>query len=326
MAAMLSPGGGRGRLGVLIYHRVLEEADPLDPDIPDAATFDWQMGLLAEEFRPLPLAEGVAGLARGTLPPRAVAVTFDDGYADNYTVALPILRRWGVPATFFIATGYLGGGRMWNDIITETVRRWPEGEMDLRHMGLGRWPLDGEEARREARMGLIQELRYRPLEERERVVEGLGAELGGPPSPRLMLDPGEVRALAGAGMEIGAHTRSHPILSTLDPDRARAEVAESKAHLEEITGGACRFFAYPNGRPGEDYGPEHVDLVRAAGFQAAVSTAWGAAGRETSRFQIPRFTPWNGTPRGFYLGLLRNLLRGRGPRAGDTRETLAEHA
>ena len=97
--AMFSPAGRRAKLSTLIYHRVLPEPDPLRTGDPDAATFRWQMGLLARHFNVLPLPEAARRLQDGTLPARAACVTFDDGYADNFTIALPILREAGIPAT-----------------------------------------------------------------------------------------------------------------------------------------------------------------------------------------------------------------------------------
>ena len=119
---LMSPGGARARLSVLIFHRVLPEPDPLFPDEMHARRFDVLCGWLTSWFKVLPLDEAVARLKAGTLPARAVCITFDDGYADNHHVALPILRRHGLVATFFIATGFLDGGRMWNDTVIEAIR------------------------------------------------------------------------------------------------------------------------------------------------------------------------------------------------------------
>ena len=119
---LLSPGGARARLTVLIFHRVHPGQDAMFPGEMHAATFRERMGWVREWFNVLPLDEAVAALARGTLPARALAITFDDGYADNFTVALPILQQLGLPATFFIATGFLDGGRMWNDTVIEAMR------------------------------------------------------------------------------------------------------------------------------------------------------------------------------------------------------------
>jgi len=90
---------------------------------------------------------------------------------------------------------------------------------------------------------------------------------------------------------------------------ARAEIVEGKRRLEEITDAPVTLFAYPNGKPGRDYGPRDVELVRRAGFAAAVSTRAGAANRASDLFQLPRFTPWDKSPRRFGMRLLANCVR-----------------
>src|SRR5436305_15020348 len=90
---LLSPGGPRGRLSIMIFHRVLPAPDPLRPSEPDAARFEAEMRNVARWFNVVALGRAVQGLKDGSLPARALAVTFDDGYADNHDVALPILRR-----------------------------------------------------------------------------------------------------------------------------------------------------------------------------------------------------------------------------------------
>jgi len=291
-ARITSPGGHRGGLIVLIYHRVLPAPDPLLADEPDATTFAAQMDLVADLFRVLPLAEAVGALERGTLPPRAVAVTFDDGYANNLEVAAPILAARGLTASFFIATGFIDGGTMWNDLVIDALRRAPA-EFDLSSVGLGRYALTDMAARRRALDEVRGQLKY--LEWPERVGRATEiAELAGLDGRcRPMMTEAQLRKLAYLGMDIGAHCVRHPILARLAPEEAQREIFESKARLEEITGHAVRTFAYPNGRPGIDYGPEHVAMVRAAGFSTAVSTAWGAASRGIDRYQIPRVAPWD---------------------------------
>src|SRR4051812_1100444 len=109
------------RISILIYHRINQEPDPLVSGGVCAHEFSWHMGVLSRWFKVLPLMEAVARLRNGTLPVRTACVTFDDGYADNVSIALPILLRHGVPATFFLATAFINGGRMWNDTVIETV-------------------------------------------------------------------------------------------------------------------------------------------------------------------------------------------------------------
>jgi peptidoglycan/xylan/chitin deacetylase (PgdA/CDA1 family) len=125
-----------------------------------------------------------------------------------------------------------------------------------------------------------------------------------------MMRSDQVRNLRRAGMQIGAHTVSHPILARLDEAQARDEIETGKGQLEDLLGERVTLFAYPNGKPGEDYRPDNVALVRAAGFRAAFSTAWGSAHRHTDVFQVPRFTPWDRSRLRFGLRMAHNLRRG----------------
>lgn len=307
--ALTAAAGGGGRLSILVYHRVLPRSDAMLAGEVEAAVFDWQMALLAEYFQVLPLHEAARRLRSGTLPARAACVTFDDGYADNHDTALPILQKWRLPATFFVATAYLDGGWMWNDAVTEALRQARGEVLDLTRLGLSAHPLATSRLRREAAMSVIARLKYLPPDERQaaasQVCRLASAEL--PASP--MMSSAQVRALHSAGMEIGGHTASHPILAELGQAQAYDEIAAGKERLERITGGAVRLFAYPNGKPGKDYRPEHVGMVKRIGFAAAVSTAWGAAGAACDPYQLPRFTPWDATPLRFGLRLLQNARR-----------------
>ncbi|MBK1691684.1 carbohydrate esterase family protein [Ectothiorhodospira mobilis] len=310
VAALLAPGGNRARLSILIYHRVLPVPDPMLPGDPDAARFRWQMETVSGLFRVLPLAEAAARLQNDTLPPRAACITFDDGYADNHDVALPILQSLGLPATFFVATGFLDGGMMFNDRIIEAIRRLSPGLQDLGFLGLGMREIPVEmEARHALAMEAIRRVKHLPGEERAQRVAALEAQSPAPLPRDLMMTSAQVRALDAAGMEIGGHTHSHPILARLTDDQARAEILQGKETLESMLGHRIRVFAYPNGKPGKDYRREHVPMVRDCGFDAAVSTVWGVSTASRDPFQLARFTPWDITPTPFGLRLLRNLLR-----------------
>ena len=112
VTSWMSPAGPNARLSILIFHRVLSARDPLVPEEIDAPRFDQICRWLKASFNVLPLDAAVASLKAGTLPQRAACITFDDGYADNFRVAMPILQQQGLTATFFIATGFLDGGRI----------------------------------------------------------------------------------------------------------------------------------------------------------------------------------------------------------------------
>jgi len=122
-----------------------------------------------------------------------------------------------------------------------------------------------------------------------------------------MMTDGQVRALRHAGMLIGGHTVNHPILASLGTDAVRDEIARGRDTLQAILGQRVGLFAYPNGKPGRDYQPAAVDVVRSLGFDAAVSTVPGAGRQGTDLFQLPRFTPWDRSAAKFGLRLARNL-------------------
>jgi peptidoglycan/xylan/chitin deacetylase (PgdA/CDA1 family) len=307
----LSPGGPRARLSVLIFHRVLPETDPLFPGEVTRARFDQICGWVKTWFNVLPLDEAAHRLSQGTLPPRALALSFDDGYADNRTVAAPVLQSHGLPCTFFIATGFLDGGRMWNDTLIEAVRGCTGKLLDLTSEvpALGALPLNGIQARRLAIDRLIGHCKYMPPAERQALVDRI-AERSGTHLPRdLMMSSGQVRELRQMGMQIGAHTVNHPILAALPRADALREMVTSKQTLEDILGEPVTLFAYPNGKPGEDYSDESVRLAREAGFSAAVSTQPGVSNRATDLFQLRRFTPWDQQRWKFGARLAQNALR-----------------
>jgi peptidoglycan/xylan/chitin deacetylase (PgdA/CDA1 family) len=305
----LSPSGPRARLSILIFHRVLPAPDPLFSDLPDRARFDEILRWLAAWFNILPLDDAARRLVAGSLPERAAAITFDDGYADNCTVALPLLRRHGLPATFFIATGFLDGGRMWNDTLIEALRRCPRPTLDLGALDLGQHILATPRDRRIAIDKLIGGAKYLAAAQRIALSERVAAIAGVNLPADLMMSSAQVQELHRAGMQIGAHTMSHPILARLTPDAARQEIAGSSRRLEALLGQRVGVFAYPNGKPGDDYGKEHAALVRELGFDAAVSTAPGAATMGADIMQLPRFTPWDRSRLRFGARLAANLKR-----------------
>src|SRR5690349_8276609 len=192
---LLSPGGHRARLSILMFHRVLQSADPMIPEIPDAGRFDRILQWLRSWFNVLPLDEAVALLARGGLPPCAAAITFDDGYADNFKVALPLLQRHGLSATFFIATGFIEGGRMWNDTIIEAVRRCESPQLDLESIALGVYDISTIQKKHVALQSLIDKLKYLPANDRLRLSEEV-AGIGGAKLPDdLMMSRAHIRGL-----------------------------------------------------------------------------------------------------------------------------------
>ena len=301
----------RQALTILIYHRVLPVPDPLRPGEAVAETFERQMAFLARHFAVLPLPEAVQQLQKGSLPRRTVCITFDDGYADNLTVALPILERYRLPATVFVATGYLDGGRMFNDAVIDAVARATSPLLDLRELGLGRHPVATIVERRMAVAALLEQIKYRPPQQRAAEVEKLVQLSGGGSLPGdIMLTSPQVAELARRGVEIGGHTVRHAILTTLDDGQAREEMARGKQRLEAIIAKPVISFAYPNGRPQRDYAARHAIMARELGFELAVTTASGGGNRNSDPFQLPRFTPWGASVTMLGARMMRNAWTG----------------
>ena len=301
-AASLASRGNR--LLILCYHRVLERPDPMLPDTVHAEQFAVQMQALAENFCVLPLHSAVEKLAAGALPRRAACVTFDDGYADNLQVALPILRENQVPATIFVASGYLDGGRMWNDTITEAVRRVDDRFLDLGVSDIDKLPLETDSDRTRSAMQVVLALRRMTPERRAALTEAVAERASSALPDDLMLTSRQLVEMHRAGVEVGAHSVSHPILSNLSPDAAAAEIQTSKEQLQSLIDAEVFGFAYPNGYPGVDYQAGHVRAVADAGYRYAVTTARGTGSMSTDRFQLPRLDPWDKSPLRFAMRLV----------------------
>ena len=308
--AIAPRGKGEGRLCIVNYHRILPAPDPLLDSEPTVDTFRWQMELLARCFNVLPLHDAVRMLATERMPPRAVAITFDDGYRSTHDLALPVLREFGLPATVFVTTGHMENGSMWNDIILEATRRLPDGELELHDIGCGSYPLHTASDRQHTAVALTERSKYLTPPARTQLREKLEALAGGTLAQELMLTRDMVRTLDRNNVEIGGHTITHPILTRIDDDEARAEIGGNKQQLEAILGKPLRLFAYPNGKHGVDFDARHTQMVREAGYAAAFTTAVGPATRHSDRFEIPRSRPWDAHPL-MFAGRLLQWLSGR---------------
>jgi phosphatidylinositol alpha-1,6-mannosyltransferase len=308
MFSLLSPGGASGRLSVLLFHKVPREVDPFTPNEIDLGRFERILDLLATYSNVISLADATAALQRGTLPARATALTFDDGYAEWLDNVSPALRSRNLPATFFVTTAQLSGGdALWHERIMAAVRALPDGGGALPY-GFGSYTDLRTQGRRSRLINELQErLKYAPMAEREAAIAVLEAQAITPLQLPRGFDAAAVRTLHSQGFEIGAHTIHHPILNECTRAQAREEIGASKEQLEAIIGAPVTAFAYPNGRPNEDYRAEHVDMVKSFGYTVAVSTSAGVAGPRSDLFQLPRFTPWGLTNERIAFQLARNM-------------------
>jgi peptidoglycan/xylan/chitin deacetylase (PgdA/CDA1 family) len=310
----LSPAGPNARLAVFSYHQVLGQGDPLRPGEPDAGQFASDVAVIDRVFTVLPMQEAARRLKERTLPARAACITFDDGYANNFEVAAPILEAAGVQATFFVAGGAVDTGIMWNDLVIEAVARRRGRAFAF---GALAGVTDSETMPDHVLAGrLLKQLKYEPVGRRWDLALSLFRDnAAAAEPPRLMMTRDMVAGLARKGFDVGGHTIHHPILKGMDDAAARDEIEGCSRWCVEVTGSQPKSFAYPNGKPGTDFAPRHERMVAAAGFDLAVSTDWSVAHAGTSVFSIPRIGPWWRQNRSLPGGLLRAYLPSRLRRA-----------
>lgn len=303
---------------ILLYHRVGEPE--LDPQLLAVSRRHFEEHLqVLRRFRRIALGQLPAPDRAG--PPR-IAVTFDDGYADNLKNAKPLLEKYDTPATMFVSSGYVLGRRpYWWDELAQLLLK-PGPLPAILSVAIGRakrqWPLDDEAAygriharnrawsvaspvdpsrRHAAYRELCTAIRGLAPAVRTKALDNVRAALGSPPMDEgEACTPEEVRRLREPGLiEIGGHTCAHPILSRLSVDEQQREISAGKAALEEILGEPIRAFAYPFGARG-DYTAETVECVRRAGFERACSNFGGRVRGSSDPFQLPRYLvrDWDG--------------------------------
>ncbi len=276
--------GDTPRAVALLYHRVADaEHDPLGLAVAPSR-FAEQVAALGSRIVAL------ERLAAGDFPDGAVALTFDDGYADN----LPALRDVGVPVTLFVSTGHVGGGRTfwWDELARLLVEGDGSGPLTVTLGGDVRtWPARDAAQREVARRGLHAWLQVRREAEIQDALAQVRAWADAPPGADpapLTLD--ELRLLAASdGVSIGAHTRTHPSLRWLDPTAQRAEIEGSRDDLAGWLGAAPTAFSYPFGVPGRDVDDTTRRLAAEAGFRCAVVNDDRVVEPGVDPHAIPRF-------------------------------------
>ncbi len=252
-------------LVVLCYHGLRAGAPlrtPFEPLQVSVDTFERHCRLIRESCDPIGADVLVAALDGGApLPPRAVLLTFDDGYRSVLTLAKPVLQRYRIPAVVFVCSDPIARGRLlWYDAVARA-----KGEAEVQH------------------------LKTVSFSEWEEAVSAFDIPVAaGDASAPLSVD--ELRQLAAApGIEIGGHTLRHGILAHASADEQARQIGDDKRAIEEWTGRPARLFSYPNGRPRIDYTLATCDIVERCGYMAAFTTESAYARASHDRFELPRF-------------------------------------
>ncbi len=291
----------RRRPVVLRYHRVYPDGVVPFYDLGvSRSLFEAQLDLLARCARVVSLEEIYGSLLEGApLPDGSVAITFDDGYRDNFTEAFPALRRREMPATLFVSAGNVDRGEpFWWDRLASALQTAP-GPLELEFdKSTERFALDSPESRGRVfdrlreRLKLLSAARARDLLEAVEVRGGKGVRERALEAGALM-NWDEVVEMARGGIEIGSHGLDHAVLSRLPREEIERQVVESRRTIEAKVGLPVRFFSYPNGKR-EDVTSEVEATVRAAGYRGAVSTIEGRVGPRSNAFMLERKGVTNG--------------------------------
>jgi peptidoglycan/xylan/chitin deacetylase (PgdA/CDA1 family) len=254
--------------------------------------FRRQLDLLRRLGTVVPLTEALHDLAEGRpLPPRAVAITFDDGYRDNLDVAVPVLERLQLPATFFLVPAMLSGEieAWWETLAwavhrsSRTTTRWAGREVSL----------DGAQRRRSWFDEIAEDLKHTNRAAREEAVSELVTALApvGPPPQRLLMDWDGAREMVRRGFTIGSHSQFHAILAQETPAEQQRDLAASRRQLEQQLSVPVEVLAYPNGRSC-DFDEHTVAAAEQAGYSFALTTMSGHNRRDTPRYEIRRACAW----------------------------------
>jgi peptidoglycan/xylan/chitin deacetylase (PgdA/CDA1 family) len=278
----------RDKILVLTYHRF--SAQPV-PGALTAAAFAEQLQYLRAHYSVVPLSAIQRHLSEGApLPRAAVAVTIDDGYRDAYEIAFPLLRRFGVPATLFAATGFIDGGWLWTDIPRYVIDQSRAARLCIEVGGITlEVSLGGEATRRDAAARFNARLKRIPVGERQGRIAELARQAGvtvpeGPPPACAPATWAELREMASAGIDIGSHTVTHPILPLADEEMLARELRQSRTRLETMLDSGVTTFCYPNG----DYDARVRVEVARAGYRLAVTTKTGLNDRSVDVLELRR--------------------------------------
>ncbi len=279
---------------ILTYHEILTHTDSLFPEYFTCAKFEKHIQIIAKYFHSFTISQALWLLQQKQLPFPSVCVSFDDGYANNCENSLPILQKYQVPATFFITTGYINGGMMWNDKVVEAIRHSKLEQLNLQDIALSTYPIKTITEKRNTIDQLLSLLKYLDFNERADKVAYIQqqTQVDLNSDNNLMLNAKQIKQLADAEMEIAGHTVYHPILAKISPEQVRQEITQNKQDLEQIIQQEIHGFAYPNGKLNQDYSLRDVSIVKEIGFDYAASTAFGSITCSTDHYQLKRTSAW----------------------------------
>ncbi|MHB8773325.1 MAG: polysaccharide deacetylase family protein [Syntrophales bacterium] len=299
----------RRRPRIVNFHRITEASVVREIRITPQV-FRSQIEYLSREYNIIHLEEMVVGMESGKIPEKSVALTFDDGYRDNYEFAFPVLREFSAPATIFVTTGAIDAGFMHWHRFDEAILQTTRPCVDLNEFGFGSHPTSTPEERINTLSILHHRLKTIDDAQLRRVIDSVARKNGGGyGEDRQMLSWEEIREMQGSGLvTIGAHTVTHPILTKVPRKFAEEEIRKSGRRIREMTGRGADFFAYPNGEVA-DFNKDIQKMVRASGYRAAFTMVPIRRNRAPiDLFAVPRDDIYPGVTVGFDGEFSRSLF------------------
>ena len=296
---------------IIKYHRVLPYYDDFAIDVVTCQDFQWQMDILSSYFNVISFNELVENLNKDKLESNTVCITFDDGYADNYKYAFPILKNLNLKATIFLTTDLIGTDEMlWHDKVLFSIKKMKPHDFAIEKAHIFS-SLETIEERIRVSLKVLEWLKTFDPVERDMHIQTLWDKVkdSGNSTNRFMLNWQEIQEMHHAGIFFGAHTKTHPILSTLTTSQIVDEIVGSKKAIEKHIKQDVRVFAYPNGQRG-DFDERAKSVLRQEGFHSAVTTCHGVNSFKTDRYELQRSSLWDNTPNRFHGRLRLETLMG----------------
>jgi len=290
--------GSNGQsIPILAYHSVSQNADYcVDSIAVSPVEFEKQIAFLKNNYHIISLDEAVDCVSEGTdFPEGSVVITFDDGYLDNYTHALPILKKYDVTATFYVTAGpVIYGERFWVGCLQRNIMRAAclNALIEEFHISVAGLVVNSRSYRQHVINQVSIEINCSDHTGREslinRVNKTLDVDPDSDPVENFMMSPDHIKEMATQGMTIGSHTMSHPILSSLPNEQAREELQRSRRTLEELLQLPVKHISYPNGPGVANYNQRTQQLASEAGYRSATTSVRGVATLNSNLFAMER--------------------------------------
>ncbi|MGI8640129.1 MAG: polysaccharide deacetylase family protein [Pyrinomonadaceae bacterium] len=282
----------RDKVLILMYHRFGTEKNPYKVS---GAEFAAHLEYLGKHNRVLPLAETLDYLKNEkSLPPNTVVITIDDGYADTYEIAFPILKKFGFPATLFAVTDFLDGKCwLWTDFLRYVVTRTKQNFCSIEFENYDKIETDlaGKLQRLETAGRINSRLKLQPNEQKEakikEIAKSLGVEIPALPTKEFApITWKQAREMDANNLKIESHTVTHPILTNVVQTQLDFELQTSKQRLESILDRKVEHFCYPNGSFNETV----WQSVKNNNYKCAVTTNYGFNEKQANQFLLNRIS------------------------------------